>query len=154
MFWDCALSGGILWAFFFFSLLLLTKIFLNWIAGSVCIIFPIFDCWKLSWKKHYCWSSMTEKLFFFPSFFLFHHCCEDNAHILAIVSKIIAKRNHNAFTFNKSHMETSDVIVFGTCSTTHPEFTWRRLQVKWYCFISDWLMCLVTQKEARTTCSS
>jgi len=74
--------------------------------------------------------ALTGKPSFFPSFFLFCHCCEDNTRILAVVSERIVKRNHNAFTINRSHMEMSDVIVFGTCSTVHPEFTWRRLQVK------------------------
>lgn len=80
-----------------FSLLLLTKIFLNGTAGSVSIIFPISDCWKLRWKKHYCWSGMTERPFFCPSCLSFPHWRQDKAHIFAVVSAIMVKRSGAGF---------------------------------------------------------
>lgn len=133
--------------FSLFSLLLLTKIFLNGTAGSVSIIFPISDCWKLRWKKHYCWSGMTERPFFCLSCFSFPHWRQDKAHILAIVSAIMVKRKGKAFTLPRSRVEPSDVIVWAA----QPGLPGHR-RTGPLCFSRAHV--LATQKEARATCSS
>lgn len=147
MFWDCALSGGILWAFSPLFIAAANKDLLNGTAGSVSIIFPISDCWKLPWKKHYCWSGMTERPFFCLSCFSFPHWRQDKAHILAIVSAIMVKRNGKAFTLPRSRVEPSDVIVWAT----QPGLPGHR-RTGPLCF--SWAHVLATQKEARATCSS
>lgn len=58
MFWDSALSRGILWAFLLLFIAAVNRGLPNPIAGSVYALCLSFDCWKL--EKRYCWSCMAE----------------------------------------------------------------------------------------------
>lgn len=90
---------------------------------------------------------MTERPFFCPSCFSFPHWRQDKAHIFAIVSAIMVKRNSKAFTLPKCCVEPSDVIVWAV----QPGLLGHRRPGP-LCF--SWARVLAAQKEARATCSS
>lgn len=124
--------------FSLFSLLLLTKIFLNGTAGSVSIIFPISGCWKLRQKKTLLleWHDW-EGPFFCPSCFSFPHWRQDKAHVFTIVPAIMVKRNGQALTLPRC-LCSRVMSLFGP--------GWRGTGGR------D--RVLAAQKEAGATCSS